>query len=65
MVGRLESVQQWVAKMVRDLGHVTYRDSLREFGLLSLLERRLRGNLIAAYKTWRVVTKIVEPMCSW
>lgn len=52
-IDRIESVQERALRMVPGLANLTYKEKLKELNLQSLEERRIRGDVIQA---WKVIT---------
>ena len=46
----LENVQRLFTRMVRGMDNLTYSSRLKKLGLTTLLERRMRGDLIETFK---------------
>ena len=46
----IEKVQRDFTRLIKDIGLLPYRDRLKELELTTLLERRMRGDLIETFK---------------
>lgn len=50
MILKLEGVQRKITRIVHGLGELSYKNRLETLGLTTLLERRMRGDLIETFK---------------
>ena len=54
----LEKVQKRATKMISELRHLSYEQRLHKLGLISLEKRRIRGDLIQAFKIIKGIDKV-------
>ncbi len=60
-VNGLEWVQHLATQLVRGLFHVPYEEGLRQLNLFSLERRRLRADLIMAFKSFKFEIDLRPP----
>ena len=54
----MEKVQERMTRLLSDVKGATYEDRLKEVGLTTLKERRLRGDMIETFKTLKGFNKV-------
>ena len=54
----LEKVQRRATKLIPEIRHMPYEDRLNELDLLTLEERRIRGDLIQFYKIIHKIDRV-------
>ena len=54
----LEKVQERLIRMLSDVRGDTYEEKLKDAGLTTLKDRRLRGDVIEIFKTMRGINKV-------
>ncbi|KAK8748335.1 hypothetical protein OTU49_016085 [Cherax quadricarinatus] len=57
-VKKLEKVQRFATRLVPELRGMSYEERLREIGLTTLEDRRVRGDMITTYKILRGIDKV-------
>ena len=53
----LERIQRRSARMIQGMEHFSYKERLRDLGLLSFVNRKLWGHLMAAFQNLKGVVR--------
>ncbi|KAL5255423.1 hypothetical protein ACHWQZ_G010850 [Mnemiopsis leidyi] len=62
MIMEIEKVQRDFTRLVKDIGLLTYKERLEQLKLTTLLERRMRGDLIETFKILRGINNYGEDL---
>ena len=57
-INAMERIQRRATKMVPQLRHLTYENRMKSLGIISLENRRIRGDLIEAFKILKELDKV-------